>query len=197
VRLHGQRDPRGESDGNGGETRRIHALGAGHRGDQVGRAGHEHDVLALAEMLVGQHGEQEQQHRWQKRLGEGMVGGRHEADELPAGPERGEDARNHPRREPEGDRAGQEPGRQHGQSVHDEGQRQILVQHLDIELLAADPARRHVEDGGHVVVDGREEIACEPEDRQREQRYQQELLDTRRNGRRFGVNGWQGGVKIS
>jgi len=44
--------------------------------------------------------------------------------------------------------------------VHDEGERQVLVDHLDIKLLAADPARRDVEDRGDVVVDGRKEVAA-------------------------------------
>jgi hypothetical protein len=46
--------------------------------------------------------------------------------------------------------------------MDDEGEGQVLVDHLDVELLAADPACRDVEDGCHVVVERRKEIAGEP-----------------------------------
>ena len=93
--------------------------------------------------------------------------------------------------------ARQDLGRQHRQRMHDEGERQVLVDHLDIEPLAADPAPRDVEDRRDVVVDGREEVAGQPQDGQGEQRHQQQPFDARRDYRGFGRDGWQGGAKIS
>ncbi len=192
VRLHGERHARHQPDGDRRAARQHHAFGACHRGDQIGRAGHEHDVLALAEMLVGQHGEQEQQHRRQQRLGQRVVGRGDEPHQPPASPERGEDAGHHPGGEPERDAARQEPGGQDRQRMHHEGERQVLVDDLDIEPLAADPAPRDVEDRGDVVIDRREEVAGQPQDGQGEQRHQQQPFDARRNDRGFGRDGWQG-----
>ena len=197
VRLHGERHAGHQADGDRRAARQRDVLGTRHRGDQVGRAGHEHDVLALAEMLVGQHGEKEQQHRRQQRLGQRMIGRWHEPHQPPAGPEGGEDPGHHPGGEPEGGTAPQELGGQHRQRMHHEGERQVLVDDLDIEPLAADPAARDVEDRRDVVIDGREEVAGQPQDGQGEQRHQQQPFDARRDYRGFGRDGWQGGTKIS
>ncbi len=84
-----------------------------------------------------------------------------------------------------------------GRAWEDESERQVLVDHVDVQPLAIHPAARDVEDGGDVVVYGRKEVARQPDDRQDNQRHQQEALDTRRNSRRLSRHGWQGAAKIS
>ena len=197
VGLHRKPDAGHQADGDGGASGRLHALGARHRSQQIRRASHEHQMLALSEMFVGQHHEQEEQHRRQQRLGECMIGGRHQPDQAPASEEGSDDPGHHPGREPERHAAGQQAGRQHRQGMDDEGEGQVLVDDVDIEPLARQPAAGDVEDRAHVVIDRREEIARQPQHRQREQRHQQQLLDTRRKRGRFFRDGWQGAGKIS
>ena len=80
-------------------------------------------MLALAEMLVGQHGEQEQQNRRQQRFGQRMVGRRHQPHQPAAGIERSGDARHHPGGEPERHAARHQLGGQHRHGMDDEGER--------------------------------------------------------------------------
>ena len=197
MRLHRERQAGHDADRDAGRSGRTHPFGTCHRGNQVGGAGHEHDVFALAEMLVGKHREQEQQHRRQQGFGKRMVRRGHEMHEAAARPEGGEDAGDHPGREPEGHRSRQDLRRQNRQAMEDEGQGQVLVEDLDIELFAADPSCRYVQDGRDVVVDRREEVPGQPQHWQDKQGRQQQSLDARRNGRGLGRNGWQGPAKIS
>ena len=50
---------------------------------------------------------------------------------------------------------------------------------LDISARWLAGEKLYVDDGRHVVIDRREEIAGEPQDRKREQRQHQQLLDAR------------------